>query len=165
MNDKIFELNPKDFPKNKPIIIFLIIFGSIFLLGSCLGIRKLIIDFSYVHFFVLILTSLVGVASFLILLFINAKEIIEINSDGLIFKNFGPIKINKVVPINSFLGLHFSKGSIGYELQALYSLKDKIVNIPIAPFVSNKDKIQIFNNLSLFLKNNDIDFKVTNEII
>ena len=82
-----YVINPREYGRNNSLVVFLSVFELIWAAGSAFGLRKLIVDFSYVGLFFFILC--IGVLFFIgwILLGMNRKQQIIVQDGSLVIKD------------------------------------------------------------------------------
>lgn len=158
-----YTIDPKQHRKNRPLIIFLCIFGIMWTIGSGLGLRKVIMESSVGGLFICLLCTVIVVCTSYVLFSMNRKQFIIIEDDHLLITDKRFTWADRKILKNDFIALQVAYAGVGASLMFLYLKEGRQEAVPIAPFIGLKGKIGLQQDISRFLIDHGLKFDVINK--
>jgi hypothetical protein len=158
-----FVINPKSHRKSNSLIVFLSIFGLMWFVGSVFGVRKLSMEFSIVGSFICLLSISIAVLTIFILLLMNRKQFVIVEDDHLLITDKRFAWANRSIAKDDLLALQLQYAGAGASLMFVYRKENRPDIVPIAPFVGQKGKIQLQQDIAKFLKFHGLKFDVVDK--
>ena len=156
-------INPKNHKKNNSLILFLSLFGFIWLVGLVLSIRKLLLEFSLTGLFFLFLSSAIVVFILFVLFGINREQYIIVEDDYLFIRDKRFAWANRTIQKKDLLALLLEYAGAGASLMFVYRKEGRPDIVPIAPFIGLEGKIELQQDITKFLKKHGLKLEVVNK--
>ena len=163
MSNSQYVIEPREFRKNKSLVIFISVFAVVWGIGVGFGTRKVIIDFTFVGLLIFLLCMAIFILTLFILLNMNRRQTIIVEDENILVKSSSFPKTIRSIPKSNLASLLLEEAGAGPSLMFVYKIGKRSDVVPIAPFVNLEGKIYLQKKVATFLKQHNCEFQVVNK--